>query len=136
MSEANKAIIRRLIEDTWNKKNPSLIDEVISPDYVGHGPGDDIHGLDGHRQLYDTFTTAFPDFNLAIEELLAEGDSVAFRFTLSGTHEGDLMGVPPSGNQVSVNGFGTFRITGGKIAENHFGWDTLSLMQQVGAIPS
>ena len=136
MSEENKAIVRRLIEDTWNKKNRSLIDEVIAPDYVGHNPGGDLHGLDGARQLYDIYTTGFPDFNLAIEELMAEGDSVTVRWTFSGTHEGDLMGVPPSGNQVSVNAFGTFRITGGKIAEDHLLWDTLSLMQQVGAIPS
>jgi len=134
MSEENKAILRRIVEEIWNKKTPTLIDEVYAPTYVLHTPDGAFHGPAGYRQIYTVYTTAFPDVHLTIEDMVTEGDKVATHYTARGTHTGDLRGIAPTGKQVAVMGTALHRFAGGKAVEERTVWDTLGLMQQLGVV--
>ncbi len=114
-----------------------LVDEIYAPDYVGHDPAmpEDVRGVDGAREFYSMYTSAFPDAEITIEDQLAEGDTVATRWTARGTHQGELMGVQPSGNRVEVMGVTISRIEGGKIVEEWDIYDALGMMQAIGAVP-
>ena len=133
MSDSAKETFRAMMEQVWNQKSAGAIEEYISDDYVGRNPDGDITGLDGFRQLYATYTSAFPDCNVTIEQLLSDGDWVTFHYVWHGTHDGELMGVAPSGKSVAVHGIGVAQVRDGKVVEDRVVWDTLSLMQQIGA---
>ena len=135
MSEQNKAISRRVLNELWNKRNAALIDEIYAPNVVIHTPDGDLHGHDGCRQLYDTYMKAFPDCHFDIGEMIAEGDLVATPYTFKGTHTGDLVGIAPTGTQVTNQGIAIARFEGGRVVEEQVIWDTLSLMQQLGVVP-
>lgn len=136
MSEQNKAAVRRFIEDVWNKGNLSEVDEVYTPDYVYHGPGgQEMKGPEGFKHMVEMFRAAFPDLQCTVEDQLAEGDKVATRWSLRGTHEDELMGIAATGNQILMSGTVIHRFVGGKIAETRDMWDSLSFMQQLGAVP-
>ncbi|MGH9659625.1 MAG: ester cyclase, partial [Bryobacteraceae bacterium] len=94
-----------------------------------------LQGLDGIRTLYNTYTTAFPDCRITVSNIIAEGDRVAAPYTFAGTQRGELNGIPASGRQVTIQGIVTARIAQGKIVEEQVVWDTLSLVQQLGASP-
>ena len=135
-TEQNKALLHRIF-DEWNKHNLAGIDELCAPDYVAHGalpPGfsPDRASL---RQLRIALWTAFPDMHATVENLIAEGDKVASRWTLRGTHQGDLMGIPPTGKHVSFTGMEIDRIEDDKFVETWGSMDTLGFMQQLGVIP-
>ncbi len=136
MSEENKALARRWA-DIFAQGNLDLVDEIYAPDFVGHDPAmpEDIRGVEGARDFYSMYRSAFPDAEITIEDQLAEGDKVATRWTGRGTHEGELMGVSPSGNRVEVAGITISRIEGGKVAEEWDIYDALGMMQQIGAVP-
>ncbi len=135
-AEENKALARRWAE-IFNQANLDLVDEIYAPDCVLHDPTmpEDTRGVDGAREFYSMYRSAFPDTEITIEDQLAEGDKVATRWTARGTHQGELMGVPPSGNRVEVAGITISRIEGGKVAEEWDNYDALGMMQQIGAIP-
>jgi steroid delta-isomerase-like uncharacterized protein len=95
-----------------------------------------LHGRAGYRQLHDTYTRAFPDCRVIIEDSLAEGDKVMLHYTFAGTHTGELMGIAPTGKPVSVQGTAFARFAGGQIVEETTIWDTLGLVQQIGAVPA
>jgi predicted ester cyclase len=135
MSEENKIVVRRIVEDYWSKKNPSLAGELLAPNCSVHTPNGDLQGIEGAALLYDIFATAFPDFRMTIDDIVAEGDRVAIRHTFAGTHNGPFGGIAASGNRATVSGMMMFRCAGGKVAEARLTWDTLSLQQQVGALP-
>ena len=136
MSEENKALARRWA-DIMNEGNLDLVDEIYAPDYVGHDPAmpEDVRGVEGAREFYSMYRSAFPDAEVTIEAQLAEGDMVATRWTGRGTHQGELMGVQPSGNRVEVMGNTISRIEGGKIVEEWDIYDALGMMQAIGAVP-
>lgn len=136
MSEENKALARRWA-DIMNEGNLGLVDEIYAPDFVGHDPAmpEDVRGVEGAREFYSMYLSAFPDAEVTIEAQLAEGDMVATRWTGRGTHQGELMGVQPSGNRVEVMGNIISRIEGGKIVEEWDIYDALGMMQAIGAIP-
>jgi predicted ester cyclase len=134
MSEENKAIVRRGIEEIWNKKTPALIDEIFATSCVLHNPDGVLHGPSGFRQIYSTYVTAFPDLHFTIEDIVAEGDKVVTCYTARGTHQGDLRGIAPTGKQVTVMGMVIDRFAGGKLVESRAVWDTLSFMQQLGVV--
>jgi predicted ester cyclase len=136
MSEQNAALFRRVVEDIWNAKNPGLIPEIYAADFVMHTPVGTFEGPDGYMQIYDTYVTAFPDCRFTIHDLFASGDREVLRYTYSGTHNGELMEVAPTGRRVSIGGLALARIAGGRIAEEWPVWDLYGLMQQIGAIPS
>lgn len=136
MSEENKALARRWA-DIFNEGNLDLVDEIFALDFVGHDPAmpEDVRGVEGAREFYSAYRSAFPDAEITIEAQLAEGDMVATRWTGRGTHQGELMGVQPSGNRVEVMGNTISRIEGGKIVEEWDIYDALGMMQAIGAVP-
>lgn len=138
MSEENKALVRRYFEEIWDKGNLDAIDELFSIDFVRHGPTGtegEVRGLEEFKALVSMYRSAFPDLRVPIEDLIAEGERVVSRWRTRGTHQGELMGVAPSGNQASVTGIIIDRISGGKIEEEWVDYDNLHLMQQIGAEP-
>lgn len=135
MSEQNKAIVRRIVEDYWNKRNPALAGELFAANCSLHTPDGDSKGVEGMAQIYDAYATAFPDFRITVEDTVAEGDRVAVRYSFAGTHKGPLGATPASGNRLTVSGIVIFRLAGGKVAEGRWSWDRVSLLQQIGALP-
>jgi len=138
MSEKNKALVRREVEEVFSKGNIDAAHEIYAPDYVGHEPTspEDIKGVEGARQFATTYREAFPDFQVTVEDQVAEGDRVATRFTARGTHQGELEGIAPTGNRVEVAGLAISCIAGGKVTEDWTNFDALGLMQQIGAVPA
>ena len=136
-SDQNKAIVRRAFEEPW-KGNLDVIDELIASDYIGHDPVDPepLRGPEGVKEFVTTYRSAFPDAQITVEQQLAEGDLVATRWTARGTHEGELMGIQPTGKQVTVSGLTISRLANDKIVEEFQNWDTLGMLQQLGAVPA
>ncbi len=134
MSEQNKAVVRRIVEDHWNKKNPSLIGELFAANCALHTPDGALQGQDGARQLYNAYATAFPDFRVKTDDMLADGNKVVVRYTFAGTHKGPLASIPASGKQANVQGIAIFNLAGGKADEVRFVWDKFALMQQIGGV--
>jgi steroid delta-isomerase-like uncharacterized protein len=135
MGATNKDIVRRLGVEPW-EGNLGVIDELVSPDYVGHDPSQpDLLGPDGVKGFITTYLSAFPDGRITIDEQLAEGELVATRWTGRGTHQGELMGIPATGKQVTVAGITLSRLKGGKVVEEWSNWDTLGMLQQLGVVP-
>jgi steroid delta-isomerase-like uncharacterized protein len=137
-AEENKALVRRSFEEVFNQGNLDAVEEIFAPDYVLHDPTspEEIRGTEGMRQYVSMYRTAFPDLQQTIEEQIAEGEKVATRLTGRGTHQGELIGIPPTGNQVEAPGIVINRISGGKIAESWANYDALGMMQQIGAVPA
>ncbi len=139
MSEENKAILRRVNEEVFSQGNLDLVDELLSPDYVLHDPGlpgGELRGTDSFRQQWvSMFRNAFPDLQLSVEDQIAEGDTVVTRYTGRGTHQGELMGIPPTNNEVVVSGTIVSRVSGGGIEEEWNNFDALGMMRQLGVIP-
>lgn len=136
-AEENKAIVRREIEEIFNRGNLDEANEIYAPDYVGHDPSspEEVRGIKEAKQYAAAYREAFPDLEATTEDQIAEGDKVASRYTFRGTHQGELMGIASSGNRVEVTGMVISRIEGGKIAEDWSNYDALGLMQQLGVIP-
>jgi steroid delta-isomerase-like uncharacterized protein len=135
--EQNRTMARRSLEEVWNQGTLDIVDEIFATDYVYHDPGnpEGWHGQEGIRQAVSTYRAAFPDLHFTIEDMVAEGDRVVLRWTGTGTHKGELMGIPPTGKQVTIPGINLVRYEGSKAAEEWSGWDTLGMMQQLGVIP-
>jgi steroid delta-isomerase-like uncharacterized protein len=138
MSEQNKAMARRMFEDVFAGGQLNLAEELVTPDYVGHDVAapEPIRGPQGLKEQAKGYRDAFPDLNLKIEDQFAEGERVVTRWTATGTHKGDLFGIAPTGKQTTVEGISIDRFSGGKIAESWDNWDSLGLMQQLGAVPA
>jgi steroid delta-isomerase-like uncharacterized protein len=137
MSEQNKAIVRRSFEEVWTNKNLDALGEFVATDAVDHTrPPELPSGLEGAKQFFAMYLAAFPDTKMVIEDQVAEGDKVVTRWTATGTHKGELMGIPPSGKPVRVTGIQIDRLEGGKIVESWGFFDQLGMLQQIGAIPS
>jgi predicted ester cyclase len=115
----------------------SRADEFIAPNRVDHAapPGMPV-GLAGAKQLLGMYLTAFPDFHLMVEDMIAEGDRVVARFTMRGTQQGVFMDIRPTGKQVMVTAIDINRIAGGKSIEHWLEMDTLGLLQQLGVVPT
>ena len=137
MSEENKALVRRYYEEFFNKGNLSVADELIAPDFVSHALGERREGgPEGVKQFVTIVRTGFPNFNVTIEDQLAEDDKVETRFMMSGTHHGQRMGAAPTGKQVTTEGICIQRIAEGKIVERWGHVDRLAMAQQMGVIPT
>ena len=137
MSAENKSLARRAMEELWTKGDLTVIDQLYSDDCVFHdlGSPEDIHGRDGLKQYARMYRTACPDLQCTVEEIMAEGDKVALRWVSRGTHQGDLMGIAPTGKQVTFRGIQMQRISEGKIEEEWAGFNTLGALQEIGAVP-
>ena len=137
MSEDNKAIARREVE-MFSTGDFSIADEIYSPDYVGYDPAkpEVIRGVEGAKEEAAGYRAAFPDLKLTIEQQVAEGEYVVTRWSASGTHDGDLEGIAPTGLSTTTEGISITRIVDGKIVEDHTQWDALGLMTQLGVVPA
>ena len=136
MSEQNKTVVRRIIEEHWNNKNAALVSEVFASNVSLDTPDRVFTGLEGASSLLQAYATAFPDFHNTTDDLFAEGNQVVFRWTFTGTHRGPLAGTAASGRQVRVpRCIGIFRLDGGKVNQGHLAWDKYALLQQLGVIP-
>jgi len=139
MSEENKALARRSWEVVTEASLDTLKDalaEVYAHDFILHEAGEDIVGIEGLTQFVSMMRSAFPNLHITLEDDMAEGDKVVTRWIGQGTHQGELMGIAPTGNQVTMTGITIHRIEDTKIAEEWSNWDALGLMQQIGAAPS
>ena len=136
MSEENKAVVRRFTE-VFETGDLSILDEVLASNFVDHNPfPEQAPGLEGMKELIGMMRATFPDMALTTEDMIAEGDKVVNRWSATGTHQGEFMGVPATGNKVTVTGIEINRLVDGKIVEHWEQFDAMGLMQQLGAIPS
>ena len=139
MSEESKALAHRSWEVGIQAPLDTLEDaiaEVYADDVIMHEPGEDIVGIEGLAQFVSMMRSAFPDLRITVEDDMAVGDKVVTRWTGQGTHQGELMGIAPTGKQVTMTGITIHRIEDTKIVEEWSTWDALGLMQQIGAVPS
>jgi len=135
--DANRALTQRFYEEVWNKGNLDAVDDILTGDFVDNAaPPGFPTGPEGAKQVFTMYRAAFPDFRLSVRDLIAEGDKVVARWLTQGTHQGELMGIPPTGKAVEVTGIDIFRFAGGKIAEHWAEFDMMGLMQQLGVIPT
>ena len=134
--EDNKALVRRFVDEVQSKGNTDLIDEICSPEFVNHSAPQGLRAdLEGIKILTTMFKGAFPDSYFTVEDMIAEGDKVVTRKTFHGTHEGEFMGIPPSGRPVNVSLIDVVRISDGRVVEHWSVGDNLGMMQQLGVIP-
>jgi predicted ester cyclase len=135
--ESNKLLVLRLLDEGVNKKNLSIVNDVIANDCLFHGSdGQTVVGAEAVKQMISTFFNAFEDFRVTIEDIIGENDKVVVRFFESGKHKGEFEGTFPTGKEVKWQEIAIFRVVGNKIVEAWTLEDKLSLMRQLGAIPT
>jgi steroid delta-isomerase-like uncharacterized protein len=138
MASENKAIVRRLYEEVWNKRRVELVDELMSPSHAMHDnhlPDSGV-GPEAYKRNVARYVTGFPDLRFTVEDMVAENDKVAVGWTISGTHKGEFRGISPTGKKVSIEGITINHIADGKIMDSYVNWDALSLLQQFGVAPA
>ena len=135
--EEGSALINRFYDEGWNANNLDVYDELVTDDFVDHQAMPGLPpGREGFKALNVMFRSAFPDVWVTVDRVLADGDKVACRWTSTGTHQGDLFGIPPTGRKVKVTATVVYRIEDGRLAEGWINRDDVGLMQQLGVIPS
>jgi steroid delta-isomerase-like uncharacterized protein len=135
-SEDNRAVARRFGEAVWGRGDMEAADAVLAEDFVEHNPAPGQGpGREGHKQVLEQWRAAFPDLTLTNEDVVAEGDKVALRWTARGTHKGPLMGLPPTDHEVTLTGIDILRIADGRIVERWGEFNGLEMLQQLGVLP-
>jgi len=135
-AQENKALARRFNEEVWGRGDEAALEELLAPSFVDHDPlPGQTPDLEGHRQILAAFRGAFPDLNVTTEDVVAEGEKVVSRWTARGTHRGVLMGIEPTGNEVTIEGIDVLRVAGGRIAERWSRTNDLEMMRQLGVVP-
>jgi steroid delta-isomerase-like uncharacterized protein len=136
--EANKAVARRLAQAIFSAGDMQAFDELIADDYVNHNiPVPGIPGTKaGFRQLVAATRHAFPDVEVEVQDLVAEGDLVVFHDHVTSTSKGEFLGVPPNGKKIQWTEIHFLRVADGQIVEHWTNFDQLGILQQLGAIPS
>ena len=137
-SEENKAVVRRFLDEIFGEGNLELVDELFAPDYALHDPAvpGEVGGPEGIKQYVSMYRSAYPDTHFTIEAQISEGDYVVTRWKGQGTHQGELLGIAPTGKLVTVTGIEVDRVSGGRIEETWVNYDALGMMQQLGVIPA
>lgn len=138
MSERNKALSRRLIEEVYGRGNIATADEIVAPDFVGHATtiGEADAGVEQFKQFVQELRQAFPDLHISIEDQIAEGDRVVTRWSVTGTHRGAFQGIGPTGARGAMTGISIDRYANGKLVECWENSDDLGLLQQLGVVPA
>ncbi len=134
-TEENKNIMARTTEEIFNKGNLDVVDETHDKDFVGHTSSDEMKGPESVKQFASQYRNAFPDLKITNEDMIAEGDMVVSRQTVTGTHKGEFQGIAPTGKKITVTSILIVRIVNGKIVETWMNMDSLGFMQQLGIIP-
>jgi steroid delta-isomerase-like uncharacterized protein len=135
-TEDNNAKVRRIIEEVWNRGKLAVVDELVAPNCVFHDPHTTFRGPEGIKRYVMMYRMAFPDVHFTIDDLIAEGERVVIRWTVTGTHTGELQGIAPTGKSVTVTGMVISRFARGKVEEDWINFDALGLMQQLGVVPA
>jgi|SRR5882762_8362523 len=136
-TEGNKTANHRFYDEVINQKKLAIVDEVAAANYVNHSlPASLPKSRDGLKQFVGAFHAAFSDGYCTIDQMIAEGNTVATRLTFQGTHTGEFQGIAPTGKRVTVPALDMARYEGGKMVEQWGGPDQMSLWQQLGALSS
>jgi len=136
-AEDNEKLIQRFYDEGWNENNLDVYDELVTEDFVDHQALPGLPpGREGFKMLNVIFRAAFPDIVVKHETIVAEDDKVACRWTSSGTHQGELFGIPPTGKHVDVTATVMYRVENGRLAEGWINRDDVGMMRQLGIIPS
>ena len=135
-TEENQAIVHRFVEEVMNEGNLDTAEDLISPDHVNHDPTapEVPPGPEGIKQLIGMYRSAFPDIRFETGEMISDGATVAHRWTFTGTHEGEMMGVEPTGKRVEVSGVEMNHVESGRITASWTVSDAMGLMRQLGAL--
>ena len=136
-TEENKAVIRRFWEKGLNEHSFETIAEILAPNYTNYFPGAPAPlNRETFQPTVEELFTAFPDLRIEVHETIAEGDAVAARYTLHGTHQGPFLGIPATGKRIAVPGIAYYHVQDGKMIDDYPGFQALSLMQQLGVVPT
>ena len=131
MDSENKVMVRRVFQEGWNEGSVAVFDQVIAKHYINHDSSalpSIKPNLEGLKQQVAVYRAAFADLHIAIDDLIEDHDKVVARYTITGTHTGDLLGIAPTSHKISANGITIYLIQAGKIVESWTNWDALSLM--------
>ena len=135
-TDVNKKVVREFIEGLFGRGDLEAVDQYLSDDFVNHDPPFGVTAdREGMRAAGATFRAAFPDWHSDLHLLVAEADLVAEHFTARGTHQGEIMGVAPTGREIALPGINIFRLRDGRIAERWGRLDDLGFLQQLGVLP-
>ena len=136
-AEENKAVVRRFFEELLSTDNLAMADELLSPGFRFYFAGSpDPMNLESYKEFLMARRAAFPDRRFVVEDMIAEGDKVSARFTMRGTHKGELRGIAPTGREVTMTGIDMIRLSEGKMVEDRVEVDQLGMMEQLGVIAS
>jgi steroid delta-isomerase-like uncharacterized protein len=132
----NKELARRFMEEVWGKGNLEVADELLAENFVLHNPPQKVvPDKEGYKQWVSMTTATFTTIESRVEDIIAEGDKVVIRWTYVSKHEGEYMGIPPTGKQITTTGISIDRFEEGKIVEECIEMDELGMMQQLGVVP-
>jgi steroid delta-isomerase-like uncharacterized protein len=133
-TDEHKGIVRRLLQDVWNNGKLDLANEIFTANFVRHGPAveGEVRGHEGFRKLVAMYRASYPDLRISVEDQIAEGALIVTRWTAKGTHRGELMGIAPTGKQITVAGVIVDRMAGGKIEAEWAYYDAMGMLQQLG----
>jgi steroid delta-isomerase-like uncharacterized protein len=139
--DENKAIVRRILTEFWQRGNVQVLDELLADDCVNYEQStSELRGKKACKEWANGVRLAnlqgFPDLEIRAEDFVAEGDKVAKRWVFSGTHTGEYSGIPPTGKGATMRGITLYRLAGGKVKEIYWNYDVFGLLQQLGAIPA
>jgi steroid delta-isomerase-like uncharacterized protein len=132
--DTNEEVARRFVNEVLNKGDYSAMRELIHSDYVYRSPDQELHGSEALEGLLTAYRTGLPDMNTSIDELIVSGEKIVISITLTGTHSGDLLGIPATGKQVNVRGMVISRLKDGKIIQEWEILDMLGMFQQLGVV--
>ena len=137
----NKRVVLRILDEFWGKGNVGVLDELLAADCVNYEQSNpELRGKEACKQWAVEVRRAnmqgFPDVEIELEDLVAEGDKVAKRWVFRGTNTGEYAGIPPTGKQVTMRGITLYKLAGGKVTELYWNYDVLGLLQQLGALPA
>lgn len=135
MSAENKALLRRWFEEVWNQGSPEAVDGLMAPDAVVHAATGTLRGPEAFKAFQSAYRNAFPDVHLTLDQIVAEGDMVAARWTARGTHQGDGLGFAATNARAEFQGMVFARIRDGRFVEGWDCFDQLGMLQQLGAVP-
>ncbi|MPZ16141.1 MAG: ester cyclase [Chloroflexi bacterium] len=135
-TEQNKATLRRHYNEVMEQGKLEVVDQIFAPNFVDHDEDNPTHDLAGAKQFFVMARSALPDNTTRVEDMVAEGDRVVARITVSGTHRGEFMGTPPTGRHITFPGIDIVRCAEGKIVEHWSLYDKMGLLQQLGVLPA
>ena len=136
MSEAHKAAMQQFFERVYNQGDIAFLNELTASEFVSHDRGNPSHDREGVKQIVGAIKAAFPDVVFTADDVIGEGDRVAARFTMRGTHTGEFMGVAPTNKPIVVTGIDIVRFEGGKAVEHWHEWSGMELLEQLGVLGS